>query len=76
MANKPVIHEGASGTVVIYQDDAEKIRVQAVLHDETLWMPQAMMAELFDVKPQAITRHLGNIYAEGELDEAATCSKI
>ena len=76
MANKPVIHEGASGTVVIYQDDAEKIRVQAVLHDETLWMPQAMMAELFDVKPQAITRHLGNIYAEGELDEAATCSKM
>lgn len=76
MANKPVIHEGAGGTVVIYQDDAEKIRVQAVLHDETLWMPQAMMAELFDVKPQAITRHLGNIYAEGELDEAATCSKM
>lgn len=76
MANKPVIHEGAGGTVVIYQDDAEKIRVQAVLHDETLWMPQAMMAELFDVKPQAITRHLGNIYAEGELDGAATCSKM
>lgn len=74
--NKPVIHEGASGTVVIYQNDAEKIRVQALLHDETLWMPQAMMAELFDVKPQAITKHLRNIYDEGELDERATCSKM
>lgn len=76
MMNKPVIHEGASGTVVIYQNDAEKIRVQALLHDETLWMPQAMMAELFDVKPQAITKHLRNIYDEGELDERATCSKM
>lgn len=76
MANKPVLHDGSTGTVVIYQDDAEKIRVQALLYDETLWMPQAMMAQLFDVKPQAITRHLGNIYAEGELDEAATCSKM
>lgn len=76
MATKPVIHEGSTGTIVIYQDDAEKIRVQAILHDETLWLTQAMMAELFDVKPQAITKHLRNIYAEGELDEMATCSKM
>ena len=74
MSSKSVIHEGSTGTIVIYQNDAEKIRVQTVLHDETLWMQQAMMAELFGVKPQAITRHLGNIYADGELDEAATCS--
>lgn len=34
------------------------------------------MAELFGVNTQAITRHLGHIYAEGELDKAATCSKM
>jgi len=76
MVNKPVVHEGASGTVVIYQNESGKIRVQALLHDETLWMPQAMMAELFDVNSQAITKHLRNIYDEGELDEGATCSKM
>lgn len=74
MSNKPVIHEGSAGCIVIYQDDAQKIRVQAILKDETLWMSQAVMAELFDVKSQAVTRHLRNIYDEGELSEKATCS--
>ena len=44
--------------------------------NETIWASQRAMAELFGVNTQAITRHLGHIYAEGELDKAATCSKM
>ena len=42
----------------------------------TLWLTQAAMAELFGVGSQAITKHLKNIYAEGELSLEATCSKM
>lgn len=40
---------------------------------ETVWLTQAQMAELFDVKPQNITMHLKNVYEDGELVEGATC---
>ena len=50
-----------------------QIRLDVRLQDETVWLTQAHMAELFQVKPQNITMHLKNIYAEGELSEAATC---
>ena len=69
MANKPVIYEGSTGTIVIYQDDSEKIRVQAVLHDETLWLTQKLMAELFDTTKQNISTHLRRIFKDGELVE-------
>lgn len=76
MANKPVIHEGASGTVVIYQDDAEKIRVQALLYDETLWLTQKLLAELFDTSKQNISKHLKRIFEEGELIENSVVNDL
>ena len=45
-------------------------------NEETVWLTQKQMAELFDVKPQAITRHLKNIYNDEELLKEATCSKM
>lgn len=59
--------------ILIYQDRQGKIRIDVHLEDETVWLTQAHMAELFQVKPQNITMHLKNIYAEGELQETATC---
>lgn len=59
--------------LIIYQSDDGKTRLETRLEDETVWLTQAAMAELFQVTPQNITMHLRNIYAEGELDEAATC---
>lgn len=50
--------------------------MEILFKDETLWLTQNKMATLFDVNPQAITKHLKNIYAEGELKKEATCSKI
>lgn len=59
--------------ILIYQNPDGKIKIDVRLEDETVWLTQAHMAELFQVKPQNITMHLKNIYAEGELLETATC---
>jgi hypothetical protein len=59
--------------LLIYQDSDGRVKIDVRLEDETVWLTQAHMAELFQVKPQTITMHLKNIYAEGELRETATC---
>ena len=52
------------------------LNVTVSLDNETVWLTQKQMAELFDVKSQAITRHLKNIYNDEELFKEATCSKM
>lgn len=52
------------------------ITVNAILKDETIWLSQKGMAELFDVEVPAISKHLMNIFDEGELVESSTVSKI
>jgi hypothetical protein len=52
------------------------VNINAIVKDDTLWITQKAMAELFEVTPQTISRHLSNVYQEGELSEAATCTKI
>ncbi len=59
--------------IIIYQNRDNNIKIDVRLEDETVWLTQKLMAELFQVKPQNITMHLKNIYQEGELDEEATC---
>ncbi len=50
--------------------------IQVRYENKTLWMTQKAMAELFDVEQPAITKHLINIYADGELDKSSTYSKM
>ena len=58
----------------IYQTgDEHSIEVRLDSTQETVWLTQAQIADLFEVKPQNITQHLKNIFSEGELAEAATC---
>ncbi len=59
--------------IIIYQTESGQTRIDVRLEDETVWLTQKLMAELFQVKPQSITMHLKNIYQEGELDENSTC---
>lgn len=66
----------ANQNIVIYQTKSGGIELKGDIKNETLWATQAQMAEIFDVKSQAITRHLKNIFKEGELLEKATCSKM
>ncbi len=59
--------------IILYQTEDGRTRIQCRLEDETLWLPQAQMAELFETTPQNVTLHLKSIFAEGELVESATC---
>lgn len=61
---------------LIYNFGEENISVNAVIKDETIWLSQKSMAELFDVEVPAISKHLANIYADGELEYNSTVSKM
>ena len=61
---------------LLYNTPDENIKVNVIVKYETLWLTQKAMAELFDVNTQAITKHLKNIFEEGELQKEATCSKM
>ena len=65
--------ESNKGEIVMYQPD-ETIRLEVRVEDETVWLSQAQMADLFGTKRPAITKHLNNIYKCGELKENSTCS--
>lgn len=61
------------GELLIYPAGGEAGGIRVLLAGETVWLTQAQIAELYQTTPQNITQHLKAIYAEGELDEAATC---
>ena len=62
-----------TGEIVLYQTDDGRTRVECRFADESLWLSQALIAELFQTTPQNITLHLKALYADGEIAEAATC---
>lgn len=61
---------------LVYQTAQENVSVSALVKDETIWLTQKAMAELFDVDKSSISRHLKNIFNEGELDEKVVVAKI
>lgn len=61
---------------LIYQSVEEDVSINAVIRDETIWLTQKSMAELFDVDVPAISKHLSNIYADEELLKESTISKM
>ena len=61
---------------LVYKSADEDITVNAIIRDETIWLSQKAMAELFDVDKSTISRHLKNIFAEGELNEQVVVAKI
>ena len=62
--------------LVLYHSDEGEVSVNAYIKDETLWITQKSMAELFGVNVPDVSKHLSKIYEEGELDKAATVSKL
>ena len=54
---------------LLYKAADENISVDAVIKDETIWLTQKSMAELYGVDKSGISRHLKNIFSEGELEE-------
>jgi hypothetical protein len=59
---------------LLYRTEDGRARVEVRFDGETAWLTQAAMAALFRTTPQTITRHVAAIYAEGELEEGATCT--
>ena len=64
------------GELLIYQAEDGRIKLDVRLEDETVWLTQPLMAELFQTTQQNISQHILNIYEEGELIEAATHKKF
>ena len=61
---------------LIYHAPKKDVKVNVVMRDETIWLTQKAMAEVFDVQVPAINKHLKNIFEEGELDENVVISKM
>lgn len=59
--------------IILYQTEDGRTRIQCRIEQDTIWLTQAQMAELFDTTPQNITLHIKTIYEDGELNEEATC---
>ncbi len=69
MSNEPL----PNSEIILYQTEDGRTRIQCRFENETIWLTQAQIAELFETTPQNVTLHLRGIFAEGELVEAATC---
>lgn len=75
-SSKDLYIRSGSGEFLIYKTQEQGDGVQVRYSNETLWMTQSAMAELFDIQKAAVSKHLSNIYADGELDKSATVSKM
>lgn len=65
-----------SGEILLYENGGDKEVITVIFRDETFWLTQKAMAELFDVNVPAVSKHLQNIYQEEELTREATVSKM
>ena len=70
--------ENTQGEVIIYQTDEGDTKIDVRFVDETVWLTQAQLVELFQSSRTNIVEHICQsfIYEEGELDENSTCSEI
>ena len=64
------------GEIIIYQTDDGLTKLEVKMEDETVWLTQQQMAELFQTSRTNVVDHIKNIYDEGELDESSTCRKF
>jgi hypothetical protein len=62
--------------IILYQDNNHNVVVDVRFENETFWLTQKAMAELFEVTTQTISRHLTNIYEEQELEKKSTCTNF
>lgn len=63
-------------TIALYHIDGQNENAQVLIKDSTIWASQKTIAELFGVDKSSVSRHIANIYAEGELSQNSTIAKI
>ena len=66
---------GGAGQLVLYRTEDGQNRISCRLEEDSVWLTQAAIADLFQTTPQNITLHIGAIYQEGELREDSTCKE-
>ena len=76
MSDKPDLPVPPNGEILLYETADGHTRVECRFVDETLWLSQALIAELFQKNVRTINEHLKNIYDEGELEPEATIRKF
>lgn len=64
------------GEIVIYQTDDGLAKIDVNMKDETVWLTQEQMAELFQRDKSTISRHIKNIFTEGELNEKVVVAEF
>ena len=69
------IMSGKENQIIVYQPN-ETVRLDVRLENETVWLNQSRLGDLFGVDRTVINRHIHNIYITGELDMDSTCAKI
>ena len=65
-----------NGNIIIYQSGDGKTHIEVRLENETLWLTQQQMADLYQTSRTNVVEHIKHIYEEGELDEGSTCRKF
>lgn len=76
MSNSKELSAIPQGEVVIYRSPDGVTKIDVKFENETVWLTQRQMAELFQTSRTNIVEHIGHIYEDGELDEASTCRKF
>ena len=74
--NNEIITSPTSREIIFYKDGDNQVKVEILLQNENLWLTQAKIAELFGVQKAAVSKHLKNIFADGELLEDVVVSKM
>src|SRR3989344_5256565 len=78
MANKSLnsnLHKDKNNQIIIYNTEDGETKIEVRMKDETVWLSQKQMAELFDKDRKTITEHIQNAFKEGELVENSVCRK-
>jgi hypothetical protein len=65
----------SEGKIAFYAIRDTKVYVDVIYKEETFWMTQKAIAELFDAERSVVTKHIGKVYDEEELERGATCAK-
>jgi len=74
--NLPIPSPGEGSRFLFYETDDGRTRIEVRLEDNTVWLTQRLLAELYQKDVRTVSEHVNNIYAEGELDPGATIRKF
>jgi hypothetical protein len=76
MANKDEFPENRFSDFLMYKSESGSVKIEILVKDETVWLTQPKIAQLFGVDRSVVTKHLKNIFDEGELKKEATSAKF